>query len=159
MSNLAGAFSINADQIRIRHFEYGGQQFKVRIPLSKEAEDMFKRVDNPPQQLIDKKFSELSKSLFDKKEEIAESGADIKFTDDGDVLVGGKSLKEMAKSQASGEIRILESIKLLVPTNGKTLDDITYDDVESEFPLPVQLSLVKKIAEVVSPNYDDIRKN
>lgn len=159
MSNLAGAFSINADQIRIRHFEYGGQPFKVRIPLAKEAEEMFKRVDNPPQDLIDKKFKELSQSLFDKKDEIIESGADIKFKEDGDVIVGGKSLKDMAKSQASGEIRILESIKLLVPTNGANLNDITYADVEAEFPLPIQLSLVKKIAEVVSPSYDDIRKN
>jgi hypothetical protein len=158
MSRLAGAFAINADKLRIRTFEYNNQTFKVRIPLAKEAEEMFARVDNPPQELIDKKFQELSKSLYDKKDEIIKSEADIKFLED-DVVVGDKSLKEMAKSQATGEIRILESIKLLVPTDGQNLDDITYADVEIEFPLPVQLSLVKKIAEVVSPAYEDIRKN
>lgn len=158
MSRLASAFSVNADKLRIRTFEYNGQMFKVRIPLAKEAEEMFVRVDNPPQELIDKKFHELSKSLYEKKDEIVESKADIKFLDD-DIVVGEKSLKELAKSQATGEIRILESIKLLVPTDGQNLDDITYADVEVEFPLPVQLSLVKKIAEVVSPAYEDIRKN
>lgn len=158
MSKLAGAFSVNADKLRIRTFEYNGQNFKVRIPLAKEAEEMFNRVDNPPQELIDKKFQELTKSLYDKKDEIIESNADIKFLED-DVIVGEKSLKELAKAQATGEIRILESIKLLVPTDGQNLDDITYADIEIEFPLPVQLSLVKKIAEVVSPAYEDIRKN
>lgn len=158
MSKLAGAFAINADKLRTRTFEYNGQQFKVRIPLSKEAEDMFERVDNPPQDLIDKKFADLTKSLYDKKEEIIESGADIKFLEN-DVIVGEKSLREMAKAQATGEIRILESIKLLVPANGQNLSDITYADIEVEMPLPVQLSLVKKIAEVVSPSYEDVRKN
>lgn len=158
MSKLAGAFAVNADKLRIRSFEYNGQTFKVRIPLAKEAEEMFERVENPPQDLIDKKFHELSKSLYEKKDEIIESNADIKFLDD-DVIVGDKSLKEIAKAQATGEIRILESIKLLVSTNGQNLTDITYEEIETEFPLPVQLSLVKKIAEVVSPAYDDIRKN
>lgn len=158
MSKLAGAFAVNADKLRIRSFEYNGQNFQVRIPLAKEAEEMFERVENPPQELIDKKYHELTKSLVDKKEEIIESKADIKFLED-DIVVGDKSLKQMAKAQATGEIRILESIKLLVPTNGTDLSDITYDDIEIEFPLPVQLSLVKKIAEVVSPAYDDVRKN
>lgn len=158
MSKLAGAFSINSDKLRIRTFEFNEQKFNVRIPLAKEAEAMFERVDNPPQELIDKKFNDLTKSLYEKKEEIIESKADIKFTDN-DVIVGDKSLREMAKAQATGEIRILESIKLLVPLNGQDLSDITYADVEEEFPLPVQLSIVKKIAEVVSPSYEEIRKN
>ena len=158
MSRLAGAFAINADKLRIRTFEYNNQTFHVRIPLAKEAEEMFERVENPPEELINKKFHELTKSLYEKKDEISASNADIKFLDD-DVVVGDKSLKDMAKSQAKGEVRILESIKLLVPTDGQKLNDITYDDVEIEFPLPVQLSLVKKIAEVVSPAYEDVRKN
>jgi hypothetical protein len=158
MSKLAGAFSVNADKLRTRSFEYNDQKFQVRIPLAKEAEEMFERVENPSQELIDKKFHELSKSLYDKKDEIIKSKADIKFVGN-DVVVGDKSLREMAKAQATGEIRILESIKLLVPTNGENLSDITYSDIEMEFPLPVQLSLVKKIAEVVSPAYEDVRKN
>jgi hypothetical protein len=158
MTSLAQAFAINPDKIRIRSFEYNGEQFKVRVPLTQEAESMFERVDNPPAELVKAKFDELTKELYAKKQEIIDSKADIKFKKD-DVVVGEQSLLALAKSQASGEIRILESIKLLVPVNGATLGDITYEQIQEEFPLPVQLSLVKKIAEIVSPAYEDVRKN
>ena len=158
MTSLAQAFAINPDKIRIRSFEYNGEQFKVRVPLTQEAESMFERVDNPPAELVKAKFDELTKELYAKKQEIIDSKADIKFKKD-DVVVGEQSLLALAKSQASGEIRILESIKLLVPVNGSTLGDITYEQIQEEFPLPVQLSLVKKIAEIVSPAYEDVRKN
>jgi hypothetical protein len=158
MTTLAKAFAINPDKIRIRSFEYNGEQFKVRVPLTQEAESMFERVDNPPAELIKAKFDELTRELYAKKQEIIDSKADIKFKKD-DVVVGDQSLLALAKSQASGEIRILESIKLLVPVNGANLGDITYDQIQEEFPLPVQLSLVKKIAEIVSPAYEDVRKN
>jgi hypothetical protein len=158
MTSLAKAFAINPDKIRIRQFEYNGQLFKVRVPLTQEAENMFERVDNPPEDLIKAKFDELTKELYAKKQEIIDSEAEIKFTEN-DVIVGKQSLLELAKSQASGEIRILESIKLLVPVDGTNLGEITYEEIQEEFPLPVQLSLVKKIAEVVSPSYEDVRKN
>ena len=158
MTTLAKAFAINPDKIRIRSFEYNGEQFKVRVPLTQEAESMFERVDNPPAELIKAKFDELTRELYAKKQEIIDSKADIKFKKD-DVVVGDQSLLALAKSQASGEVRILESIKLLVPVNGANLGDITYDQIQEEFPLPVQLSLVKKIAEIVSPAYEDVRKN
>lgn len=158
MSSLAKAFAINPDTIRIRSFEYNGQQFRVRVPLTQEAEAMFEKVDNPPAELIKTKFDELTKELYAKQQEIVDSKADIKFLED-DVVVGEQSLKALAKSQASGEVRILESFKLLVPIDNTNLYNITYDEIQVEFPLPVQLSLVKKIAEVVSPSYEDVRKN
>lgn len=158
MTVLAQAFSINADKIRIRDFEYNGQKFQVRIPLAEEAEAMFNRVDNPPEEMVKEKFDELTKELYSKKQEIIDSEADIKFLDN-DIVVGDQSLLALAKTQASGEVRILESIKLLVPTDGTNLGNITYADIQAEFPLPVQLSIVKKIAEVVSPSYEDVRKN
>jgi hypothetical protein len=119
---------------------------------------MAKRVDNPTKEAMDIYFNSLSKDLYAKRKEIEESGADIKFKGD-DVIVGENSLKDLAKSQASTDIRILESIKLLVPTDGTTLGDITYADIEAEFPKPIQISLVKKIAEIISAGYDDLRKN
>lgn len=158
MTSLAKAFAINPDKIRIRAFEYNGQQFRVRVPLTLEAEAMFDRVDNPPAELVQTKFDELTKELYAKKQEIIDSKADIKFKKD-DVVVGDQSLQALAKSQASGEIRILESIKLLVPIDDTDLGNITYEDVSLEFPLPVQLDLVKKIAEVINPAYEEVRKN
>lgn len=158
MSKLAKKFAINIDKVRIRTFEYNGEQFRVRVPMAKEAEDMYAKVENPPQELIDSKYAELSKPFIEKKADFVKSKEKIKYLDD-DIIVGEQSVKELAKSQASGEIRILESIKLLVPIDGTDLGDITYEDVAEEFPLPVQLSLVKKIADVISPSYEDVRKN
>lgn len=158
MGKLSEAFKIDDDKIRIREFQYHEQTFRVRVPKSIEAEEMAKRVDNPAQEAVDKYFHELSKDLYAKRKEIEESGADIKFQGD-DVIVGENSLRELAKSQASTDVRILESIKLLVPMDGTTLGDITYEDIEAEFPKPIQISLVKKIAEIISAGYDDLRKN
>ena len=158
MSRLSKAFKVNTEAMRTRDFEYHGQQFKVRVPLAKEAEEMFKRAENPPEAEVQAKFDELSKDLYAKKKEIIKSGADIKFEDD-DVIVGENSLRELAKNQVAGNIRIIESFKLLVTANGENLIDITYDEINEEFPLPVQLALVKMVAEVISPGYEEIRKN
>jgi hypothetical protein len=52
--------------------------------------------------------------------------------------------------------RIVQYIKFLIPETG-SLEDITYEDVENEFPLTVQMTLVEKINEVISPDYKDIK--
>ena len=61
---------------------------------------------------------------------------------------------------AQTEQRILEMVKLLVPeVDGANMEDLTYEEINSEFPFPVQLELMKKIAEVISPGYEETRKN
>jgi hypothetical protein len=47
----------------------------------------------------------------------------------------------------------------LIPVDNSDFSNLTYEEINSEFPLPVQLTLVKKIAEVISPNYEEVRKN
>jgi hypothetical protein len=42
---------------------------------------------------------------------------------------------------------------------GANMDDLTYEELNSEFPFPVQLELMKKIAEVISPSYEETKKN
>lgn len=158
MSKLGEAFNLNIKAMRTREFVYHDQVMKVRVPLTKEAEEMFARAENPPKEEVEIKFKELSKDLYAKKKEIIESGADIKFEGD-DVIVGDNSLRELARNQVAGTIRIVESFKLLVTASGENLENITLDEINEEFPLPVQLALVKKIAEVISPGYEEIRKN
>ncbi len=158
MSKLGNAFGVNLDLVRIREFDYHGQTFRVRVPLTKEAEVMFARAEHPPKEEVDAKFKELSAPMYARKQDIVDSGADIKF-EDNDIVVGDNSLRELAKNQIAGNIRILESFKLLVTPDGESLSSITYADISDEFPLPIQLSLVKKIAEIISPSYEEIRKN
>ncbi len=95
--------------------------------------------------------------LLDKRS-ILESESIIYLEDD--VIVDGKSTKELAKLTAQTEQRILEMVKLLVPEmEGINMEEITYQEIKEEFPFPVQLELMKKIAEVISPGYEEARKN
>lgn len=156
--SITKLLNLNPNQIRNRDFEFQGQKFKVRVPLSIEAEVMYAKASNPPEEMVKIKYDELTKDLIAKKEEILEQKADIKFLED-DVLVGESSLKALAKTQAGNEIRVIESFKLLLSPTGESIGDITYEQIQAEFPLPIQLSLVKKIAEVISPSYEEVRKN
>jgi hypothetical protein len=40
-----------------------------------------------------------------------------------------------------------------------TLDDLTYAEIESEFPWTVQIALIEKITEAISPTYKETRGN
>lgn len=158
MSKFGKSFGINTAQLRTRKFEINGQSFNVRIPLANEAEEMFKKAENPTPEHIEAKYTELTKDLIKRKESLTKADSGVVFKDD-DIVVGENSMRELAKSQAGTEVRIVESFKLLIPVDGSDLSNLTYEEINEEFPLPVQLTLVKKIAEVISPNYEEIRKN
>lgn len=158
MSRLSDSLKINLDNIRVRTFEFKGQEFKVRVPKTKEAEEIFKKSETPPLELVEEKYAELTKGLIEKKDQLIDSGADIKFLEN-DVMMGDTSLRNLAQAQAGSEVRIVESFKLLVLANGESLTDITYEEISEDIPKPIQYDLVKKIAEVISPNYEEIRKN
>ena len=54
--------------------------------------------------------------------------------------------------------RITEYIRLLVAADGSdALAEITYDEINAEWPLQVQLALVDKIGEVIAPTYQEAR--
>jgi len=56
------------------------------------------------------------------------------------------------------EQRIVYFIRLLVPEVG-TLDNLTYEEIDAEWPMAVQLEMIAKIAEAIQPGYKDSRKN
>jgi DNA polymerase II large subunit len=75
-----------------------------------------------------------------------------------DVVIEGRSTKELVQTILQMENRMVEYIRLLVPVNG-TLDEITYEDIEAEWPTAVQLEVLAKISEAIQPGYKDSRKN
>ena len=81
----------------------------------------------------------------------------IEISED-DVLVDGRSCKELAKSAIQIEQRIVEYVKLLIVENGD-LNDLTYEDIDIEFPFQIQVELMAKITEVIQPGYKESRKN
>jgi uncharacterized protein YihD (DUF1040 family) len=141
-----------------RTFEYGGHTFKVKIPSIAEADAIYQKVMNPPDDLVETLYTKMAEPLL-KFKDSASPEDEVEYLDD-DVIVKHRSMREAAKNKAMTEAKITEYIKLLVPENPEnTMDDITYADVEAEFPLPIQLSLVEKIAEVISPSYKESRGN
>lgn len=163
MTRLGSALGANYEQMRreilTRKFELGGFTFKVRVPLVSESDALYKRITDPEPTLVDAAYQQLVEPLMKYKDdpEAAESG----FTFlENDVLVQGKSMREAAKNKVMTERRIVEYIRMLVPENPEnSLSDITYDDIQAEWPLNVQLALCEKIGEVISPTYKETRGN
>lgn len=147
---LGASLNINPDNIRIREFTMAGQKLRVRVPLASEMEAITKAVDDVEWQ---SKFDDLKKSFA------ADPDAKIEEVED-DVMINGKSIKELAIMSAKTEARIVQMVRLLVPAEeGFDMTQISYADIEAEFPFAVQIELMKKISEVISPGYEETRKN
>jgi hypothetical protein len=151
MTRLSFAFG-EIPNLRTKTFELGGHTFKVRIPLSKELDALNNRVINIDKEEFKKRFDKMTSSF---RESEAIDG--IVVIED-DVVVEGRSTKDLVETILQMENRMVEYIKLLIPENG-TLDEITYEDVEAEWPMAVQLEILAKISEAIQPGYKDSRKN
>lgn len=155
-SAFGDKYQTNKKNMLTRSFELGGHTFKVRIPLMVESDAIYKKVSNPDEETIENIYQQITKPL---REFESNQTEEFKFTDD-DILVEGRSMREAAKNKAITEARITEFFKLLVPEmEGVTLEDLTYADIEEEFPISVQMQIVEKIGEVISPTYREARGN
>lgn len=151
MTRLGFAFK-NSQDLRIKTFELAGQLFRVRIPLTKEMEAMEERIKQIEPDAFKNRYDKMV-SGFDN---VNVEG--IVKTED-DVVVDGRSTKELVKSVIQMENRVVEFIKLLVPTEGYTLENLTYEEIEDEWPLSVQLEIVSRIGDTIAPSYKEERKN
>ncbi len=154
MSNLSSAFGkkFNKDIIRTRSFDFNGHTFKVRVPLSSEYEAILKQTQEIDEVKLDKYYNELAQEFIKNKDTIKPKD-DVVFGDN-DIVVQGRSLKETAKNKLITDNRILAMIRLLVPEE-KDFDmtTVTYEMVDELFPFSVQLELLERIGDVISPSY------
>lgn len=157
LANMLGSnYEKSRQEIRIRKFELGGHIFKVRIPLVAETDVIYHRILNPLEDRIQKIYEETTSSLMEFKDQ---ESAGFEFTEN-DILISGRSMREAAKTKAMTEARITEYIHLLVPENPEnSLEEITYADIEAEWPMSVQIALVEKIGEAISPTYKETKGN
>jgi len=155
-SAFGDKYQTNKKNLLTRSFELGGHTFKVRIPLVAESDAIYKKVSEPDEDLVEKVYQEITKPLLQFQDNQTEGFEFI----DNDILVDGRSMREAAKNKAITEARITEFFKLLVPElEGASLEDLTYADIEEEFPLSVQMQIVEKIGEAISPTYKEARGN
>ena len=154
MTRLGSAFGkkYSTDAIRTKTFELGGHVFKVRVPLTKEMEQIQERISKIDQADAQARFEKMTATF---KDSTAIEG--IVVTED-DVVIEGRSTRELVESMLQMENRTVEYIRLLIPENG-SLDDITYKEIEEEWPFQVQLEVLNKITEAIQPGYKDSRKN
>jgi 6-pyruvoyl-tetrahydropterin synthase len=150
MTRLASAFNLNG-ALRTKTFELGGHTFKVKVPLTSELDEIFARIIQVDDKIVKERLKKMTDALT--KEPIE----GVEITKD-DVIVNGASTKETVISVLQMERKITEYIKLLVPESGN-LAELTYEEIEQEFPLQIQLELIEKITESIQPGYKDARKN
>jgi len=154
MSKLGSALGKKYEENRLsvltRSFELGDHTFKVRVPSVQEIEAIYNYFKNPNEEKVELEYQRMLKEFDGLKEK---EGVEIK---DNDMVIDGRSMRETAKNKHILQHRIVEYIKFLIPETG-SLEDINYEDVEAEFPLSVQMTLVEKINEVISPDYKDIK--
>jgi len=154
MTRLSTALGSNyaSDSLRTKTFELAGHTFKVRVPLTREMELIQERIENIDESEFKARFEKMTASF---KDSTALEG--IVITDD-DVIIEGRSTRELVKSIMQMENRTVEYIKLIVPEHDN-LDDITYKEIDEEWPFQVQLEVLNKISEAIQPGYKDSRKN
>jgi hypothetical protein len=152
MSKLGSALGKKYEENRLavltRSFELGGHTFKVKVPSVSEIEAIYNYAKNPDLEAIEKAYQTLTEDIR-KVEGIEEKNNDI--------IIDGRSMKETAANKHILQYRITAYIKFLIGENGETIDQITYEDIEAEFPLAIQLTLIEKINEVISPEYKEVR--
>lgn len=154
MSRIQSAFgdSYQKAHLRTKTFELGGHVFKVRIPLTKEMEQIEEAIEAINPEDLQARYEKMSASF--RTGTVIEG---IEITED-DVIIEGRSTKDLVKKIIMMENRMVQFVRLLVPEVG-TLDDITYEDIDAEWPMPVQLEMIAKITESIQPGYKDSRKN
>lgn len=154
MSRIQSAFgdSYQKAHLRTKTFELGGHVFKVRIPLTKEMEQIEEAIEAIKPEELQARYEKMSASF--RTGTVIEG---IEITED-DVIIEGRSTKDLVKKIIMMENRMVQFVRLLVPEVG-TLDDITYEDIDAEWPMAVQLEMIAKITESIQPGYKDSRKN
>jgi ribosomal protein S17E len=149
-------FDENKDLVRIRSFEFNGNTFKVKVPLTSEYEAMMLKINEVDQIRVDKYYEEFTKTFIENKNSI-DPELGVVFKDD-DVELKGRSLKETAKTKVITENQITTMVKMLVPEEkGFDMSTITYEMVEELFPFTIQMELLQKISEVISPSYKETK--
>jgi hypothetical protein len=138
---------------------------RVRIPLKKEMEEMTTRIVSPSEERINKIYERFSapikKTIEDGGDEflkaINEGKETIKIAGD-DLIIDGKSVRQVANFAAIEETRIEEYFHLLISENGEPITE-TYDEITAEFPEFAVKVILETIEQAIRPDYKTVKKN
>lgn len=137
--------------LRTKAFTLNKNKFEVKVPLNVELEVINKRIYEVSETEIKPRLEKMSEAF-------KTSTADNVVISENDIVVDGKSIKETVTSVIYMERKITEYFKFLIPTEGN-FDNITYEDIEAEFPLQIQFEMLEAIIAVIQPGYKEAKKN
>jgi hypothetical protein len=138
---------------------------RVRVPLKKEMEEMTARMISPSDERVQKVFDRFAAPI---KKTIEEGGKDflkainegketIKISGD-DLIIDGKSVRQVANFAAIEETRIEEYFHLLISENGEPITE-TYEEITAEFPEFAVKEILETIEQAIRPDYKTVKKN
>ncbi len=153
-SALGGKYQENRLSVMTRTFVLGDHTLRVRVPAVHEIEAIYNYFKSPNQDLVDAAFKSMTYDLVS----IKDTNPDGVVYSDKDVVVDGRSMMEAARNRVVLQYRIVEYFKFLIPEDGQSLADLEYADIEEEFPLSIQIQMIDKISEVISPDYKAIKE-
>jgi hypothetical protein len=138
---------------------------RVRVPLKREVEEMTARMIAPSDERVQKIFDRFSAPI---KKTIEEGGKDflkainegketIKISGD-DLIIDGKSVRQVANFAAIEETRVEEYFHLLISENGEPITE-TYEEITAEFPEFAVKEILETIEQAIRPDYKTVKKN
>ena len=137
--------------LRIKAFTLNKNKFEVKVPLNGELEIINKRIYEVSEEEIKPRLEKMSEVFKNSNE------SNVVITEN-DIVVDGKSIKETVTSVIYMERKITEYFKFLIPGEGN-FNDITYEDIDAEFPLQIQFEMLEAISSVIQPGYKEAKKN
>jgi hypothetical protein len=138
---------------------------RVRVPLKREVEEMTARMIAPSDERVQKIFDRFAAPI---KKTIEEGGKDfLKAINEGketikivgdDLIIDGKSVRQVANFAAIEETRVEEYFHLLISENGEAINE-TYEEITAEFPEFAVKEILDAIEQAIRPDYKTVKKN
>ena len=149
-SLLGKEYEDHKQSILTRTLKFNEATFKVIVPSVAKIESIYNYRNSPNLEKIEAIYQELKTNLVIKPEDKVEET-------ENDIVVNGRSIRESATNTHLTQYQVLEYFKFIVPQEGQDINTLTYEDINSEIPLQIQIEFLGKINEVLSPDYKEIR--
>jgi ABC-type antimicrobial peptide transport system permease subunit len=148
-SLLGKEYEDHKQSILTRTLKFNEATFKIVIPSVARIEAIYNYRNSPNLEKIEIIYQQLKANLVIKPEDKVEEK-------ENDIVVNGRSIRESALNTHLTQYQILEYFKFIVPQEGQDINTLTYEDINTEIPLQIQIEFMNKINEVLSPDYKEI---
>lgn len=150
LGNLLGKeYEDHKQSILTKTLKFNDATFKIIIPSVARIEAIYNYRNSPNLEKIETIYQQLKANLVIKPEDKVEEK-------ENDIVVNGRSIRESALNTHLTQYQILEYFKFIVPQEGQDINTLTYEDINTEIPLQIQIEFMNKINEVLSPDYKEI---